>query len=283
MMKRWLRVTVLSLGMLAMGISMPVGVAAEAASQPEGAVNLKTDDGVQLFGVYSPGRKGGPGVVLLHQLGRSHEEWAFLTESLGRAGYHVLAIDLRGHGKSLIQGESTLSLQDLQAADYLAMTHDVAAAVTWLRSQPEVNADRVAVIGASLGANLALKYAAGDPRIAQVALLSPGLDYKGVSTEDSIAAYGSRPLFMAVSREDNYAAKSVLVLDASSPNADKEMKIFTGAGHGTRMLTREPALETALITWLNEPTAPQGSVGSPPSVPTREGGAGVGSTSLTPQ
>lgn len=250
--------------------SPQVGVAQPAAeSAADTPVSLSSSDGVSLFAAYRPGRAGGPAVVLVHQNGRDHEEWAFLEDSLQRGGYHVLAVDLRGHGKSMTQAGKTLDPAQFTSDDFRAMTHDVEAAVTWLRGRPDVDSARIALVGASLGANLVLAYAAGDPRIDHVAMLSPGLDYKGVTTEDAIQRYGARALFMAVSREDNYSAKSVLVLDASSPSAQKEMKIFTGAGHGSRMLNREPSLETALLTWLNEPVA-SSAVGGPPSMPSRE-------------
>jgi len=282
--KRWLLAAGL-FGWLSLGLVVSPSQAREQEPSVEkaaGEVSMATSDGVGLFGVYSAGRTNGPGVVLLHQHGRAHDEWRFLTDSLQRAGFHVLAIDLRGHGKSVTRGESSLELSDFKITDYAAMQQDVVAAVAWLRAQGEVDGDRVAIIGSSLGANLALVYAASDPRVRQVAMLSPGLDYKGVGTEEAIQTYGDRPLFMAVSREDNYSAKSVLVLDATSTSASKELRIFTGAGHGTKMLAREPALETALLTWLNEPISQSVPVGGPPTLNTRETAPDVGVTKLSP-
>ena len=258
-------------------ITTPAGVFAQTrAPLVTRDVTMTTSDGVVISGVYRPGKKSGPAVLLLHMVGRTAEDWKYMAENFQRNGYHVLAIDLRGHGKSIRQGDKTLDFQSFTDDDYQKMSEDVAAAVTWLRGQADVDGDKVAIVGASIGANLGLKYAAGDARISHVAMLSPGLEYKGVEIEGAIQQYGDRPIFLAVSREDNYSAKSVLVLEATSTSQRKEMRIFTGAGHGTKMLSREPGLESTLLAWLNGTLASGDNVGltagpptSPPSAPPR--------------
>ena len=47
------------------------------------------------------GRKKYPTVVLLHSLGYSSQDWGNLIPDLNNAGYAVIAVDLRGHGKSI--------------------------------------------------------------------------------------------------------------------------------------------------------------------------------------
>ena len=124
---------------------------------------------------------------------------------------------------------------------------DVEAAVKQLRDK---GCTEVAIVGASIGANLALLVAADDPEITNVVLLSPGLDYKGVSTESAIETYGERPVLIVVSKEDQYSARSGLLLD-SMARGYHVLEIYDGAGHGTKMLNREPSLESLLISWLN--------------------------------
>ncbi len=227
----------------------PDGVKTAAASQVH-SVSLKTSDGWQLHALYWPGKADGLGAVLVHMASRSSEDWRRMGERLGNNGVHALALDLRGHGRSTTGADGkTLTYADLGPDDFQAMVRDVEAAVRYLRDQTNVDPERIVLIGASLGANLAIRYAAEDPRISNVILLSPGLEYKGVTAENAVEQYGSRPLFIAVSKEDRFSAKSALVLDALA-RGKKYLKIYTGAGHGTKMLSREPTLEPMIYKWM---------------------------------
>lgn len=216
-----------------------------------GPVSFVGEGGMNLSGLYFAGREQGPGVVLVHMDGRSAEDWRHFGERISRMGFHALALDLRGHGKSTRMGSGKeLVYEQLDEQQYQNMIKDVGAAVQFLRTKTVVNPDGIGLVGASVGANLSLRWASEDARINNLVLLSPGLDYKGLAAEDALQKYGERPLFIAVSREDNFAAKSSLVLD-SMARGKKFLQIYTGAGHGTRMLIREPGLETAMIGWLN--------------------------------
>jgi len=232
--------------------------AASGPSLPAGTVTFVGEQGLTLSAEYTPGKQKSTGLVLLHMDGRSSEDWKHFAEKMSKDGFHVLALDLRGHGKSTrLPGGKTLAYENLDETQYQLMVKDVGAAVTFLRTRTSANPDAIALVGASVGANLAIRYAATDPKISSVVLLSPGLDYKGLSSEDAVDRYGVRPLFIAVSREDNFAAKSSLVLDSTAKGI-KLLKIFTGAGHGTKMMTREPSLELEMAGWLNGSYAGEG-------------------------
>ncbi|MGI8331556.1 alpha/beta hydrolase [Actinomadura scrupuli] len=76
---------------------------------------------------------------------------------LAKAGYVTLAFDHRGFGES---GGTPRRHEDPQGK--LA---DLRAAVSFLRSRPEVDGGRIAAVGICLGAGYALKFAAFDPRV----------------------------------------------------------------------------------------------------------------------
>ena len=205
-------------------------------------VDLATSDGVSIKGTYyRPAATDAPGVVLLHMLGRKRGDWDAFARQLQDAGYSVLAIDLRGHGESGGKRE------------WGKMTMDAAAATDFLRARPEVDPERIVIIGASIGANIAINYGAEDPDVVGVALLSPGLDYRGVKTAEAVKAYGDRPLFIAASSEDKYAAESSRTLDglAQGPH---QLLILKNQGHGTQMLGKDNGLEEAIFQWLAEVT-----------------------------
>jgi dienelactone hydrolase len=214
---------------------------AQAASTQD--VSFKTDDGVTIAGtLYLPGRPG-PGIILLHALSRTREEWAAVAGRLADAGFVALAIDLRGHGASGPLPEGT-DLQELSK-----MMGDVKAARAFLASRREVLPNRIGLAGASIGANLAILLAANDPTVRSLVLLSPGIDYRGLRPEAAMKKYGDRPAMLVASQEDNYAANAARQLAGSGPGV-RDVRILNGAGHGTTMLARQSDLAGALVDWF---------------------------------
>jgi acetyl esterase/lipase len=204
-------------------------------------ITLTTADQRQIHAVYEGQAKGGRGVLLIHGEGRSATDWKFLVPKLSKSGFKVLAVDLRGHGGSAAAGGP-----DLSEADWLATDHDVKAALDYLLKQ---GVTEPSVIGAGVGANLALRLSARQPDVRNLILLSPGLSTKGLRIEDSLKGYGSRPLLIVVSQEDTYSAKTALLLYAEAMGR-KHMQIYNGAGNGALMLNREPTLEGLIGSWL---------------------------------
>lgn len=220
-------------------VSLLALVLSAAAAGFPAAVTLKTADGVSLHAAYVAPAKAVNGVVFVHMAGRAKEDWQLLAEKLFRADVQVLSVDLRGHGANGPPAGGAV-------ADYPAMVNDVRAAVDYLRAR---GCTRVTLVGAELGANLVINVAADDAGIADVVLLSPGADYKGVIATDAVKRYGDRPLLLVASADDSYGARSAASLDrlATGPH---EYRQFEKAGKGTTMLNREPSLEPALIGWI---------------------------------
>ena len=204
-------------------------------------LTLKVDDGTQIHALAEPVAGSEKGVVLVHMQGRHAGDWSYFGEKLARSKMQVVMPDLRGHGKNVPEGQTA----PLAEADYLAMEGDVRAAVAWLRAQ---GVKQVSCVGAALGANLCAKVAADDPQVVNLALLSPGLNYKGVRIADAVSRYGDRPLLMVASQDDSYAYTTVIKLEERAKDA--EVKLFEKAGNGTKMLSREPELEGMLQSWL---------------------------------
>ncbi len=132
-------------------------------------VVLETEDGLHLGATYTPGRPGAAGVVLVHGVadGRSRlEPWARRLRSLG---YHALRIDLRAHGTS----EGAVCTYGQRE------TRDVRAAVAWLRRAPGVDAERLAVVGASMGGGTVLASTPWLPSrgVRALVLLAPAARY----------------------------------------------------------------------------------------------------------
>src|SRR5688572_11224436 len=203
---------------------------ADAAAQRR--VTFRAEDGAMLTGAYyEPSRRPAPGIVLLHMLRRSHADWDVVATQLSDAGFAVLAIDYR-------------------SGDELgAYALDVRAAKAFLRERPEVTPGSIGIAGASIGANLAVLDAADDPGVLSIALLSPGLDYKGLRTEAAMKKYGGRPALLAGSTKDLYAARTIRHLTTIGPGL-REVRLTDAVAHGTTLVARDADLLSALVDWF---------------------------------
>ena len=201
------------------------------------SVSLTTEDGLTLHAeTYGSGDKG---VVLVHGKERSAEDWARFADTLATRGFHVIAVDLRGHGSS--------ATVELGADDYPLMVNDVSAATAWMRAN---GASAVHLIGAELGANLVVNAAAADTEVADIVLLSPGMNLDGVITPTAIEAYGDRPSLAVASTGDSYAVRTLDILDRKAEGR-YYAEVLPGEASGVRLLTRDAQLESKLIAWLN--------------------------------
>lgn len=220
-----------------------VAVALVAAAPPAfpKLISLEASDGVKIAALSGVSKSAKVGVAFIHMLGGSKEQWQITADSAWHQGMTVVAPDLRGHGANV-----TGTPVPLTATDYYAMTRDVQASVNWLRTQ---GVTKVALVGASIGANLALRVAADDPTISAVVLLSPGLEYKGITTRDAMERYGKRPVMILASSEDSYAARSSTTLDGMAQGAH-QLTMLSNAGHGTSMLNRDPTLQGSILGFI---------------------------------
>jgi acetyl esterase/lipase len=147
----------------------------------------------------------------------------------------VVAIDFRNAGE----------------ADAASLELDVRAAKAFLRERPEVIPNSIGIAGASIGANMAIIDAADDPRVQSIALLSPGLDYKGLRTEAAMKKYGSRAALLVSSTKDPYAWRSVRTLAAIGAGS-RELRLSDLTAHGTVLLQKDPDLAGALVDWFRK-------------------------------
>jgi len=86
-----------------------------------------------------------------------------VADTLGRRGIAVLRMDDRGYGASEGNGQTATS-RDLAS--------DIAAGVAYLRTRPEIDPGRIALVGHSEGGIIAPMVAADDPRIRAVVLVA---------------------------------------------------------------------------------------------------------------
>jgi predicted esterase len=122
-----------------------------------------------------------------------------------------------------------------------------------LRSK-KFSLERIFLVGASIGANLAIKYLAEHHETGKAIALSPGYDYKGIQVLSLMSHTDKRQGFYLVAAKDDSRVpdswKAVEDL-AKTGQAQKQIKIFETGGHGTEILTSHPEFMDILAGWLS--------------------------------
>jgi dienelactone hydrolase len=129
-------------------------------------VKLTTYDDIELAAdLYLPKKGEGPGewspgIIVCHGFASRKERHADFGEMAAERGFASLILDLRGHGES--GGEVDANI-----------FNDVAAALQYLQSRPEVNPTSIGIRGSSLGGWLAIHTAAHLKDVSPVVVYAP--------------------------------------------------------------------------------------------------------------
>lgn len=220
-------------------------------------LHLTTSDGVKLAANYFPSvqaKHPNPRgwVVFLHAMPVAKESWNALATILQQEGYAGIAIDLRGHGASDGGPDGYVHFSD---SEHRGSIRDVDAAVDFLRGMGARN-DRIAIIGASIGANLAVQYVARHRDFKMCVAFSPGLDYHGIVLTPIIGSLSEdKRMLLIGSRDDDRVidnASDVAALhDAAPSGVDVRLELVATGGHGTAILAHHPELIEHIISFLN--------------------------------
>lgn len=141
-------------------------------------VRLTLADGTTIHGVLYRGTDAEnttplPSAIVLHGMAVSHKSCEVaLAMPLARCGFVVLAIDMRGHGRS--DGSLPLSwFCDLDRLLELKTDQpEVEAALQYLNSLPAVDGQRISLLGHSLGGLAAVNAACAGADVASVVAIS---------------------------------------------------------------------------------------------------------------
>lgn len=149
------------------------------------------------------GDRGAPPLILLHGAGANAHWWRHLAPSLA-ARFHVVALDFRGHGDSDQPKERVPG----------AFERDVQAVLD------EIGAESPVLIGHSLGAHVALSFAAMHQDVRAVVLVDPS---RGVSASQR------RATRLALSLNPSYTTRD---------HAVRRFRFLPGADEASETLRR---------------------------------------------
>jgi uncharacterized protein len=252
-----------------------------ASSSPEAVgitdyqdVSFPSADGLTLRGWYIPTQNGAV-VIFVHGLGSNRGMFWNDVAMLHQHGYGILLFDLRNSGVS--DGEiTTMGLQEAR---------DVDGAVTFVLSQPGVDADKVAVLGHSMGGATVILAAAHNPTISAVIAQSTytslednvsasmrqltglpafpfaplvvffgeqqsGMQIRQVRPVDDIGKISPRPILLVHGERDNLVQVSNVYHLYEAAAQPKELLVIQNAGHGGFFRASPDEYERSIIDFL---------------------------------
>ncbi|HKW87206.1 MAG TPA: alpha/beta fold hydrolase [Candidatus Acidoferrales bacterium] len=203
------------------------------AQQP---VSFVSADGLKIHAVYYPAPgASAPIVLLLHQAGSNHWEYALVAPRLVHAGFSCLALDQRAGGDMWGHKNETAA-QLARSADYLDALGDLEAALAWARKQDPSR--KVIFWGSSYSASLVFLLAAKHPgEIAGLLSFSPGEYFEDKHLVRDAAAKVNIPVFVDSAKSDDEEEKARAIFDFVPDTKDKVQFLPQIAGvHGSSTL-----------------------------------------------
>lgn len=212
-------------------------------AQAEGeTITRQTESGIALVADFHPAADGAPVIMLLHMLNSNRAAWDPLIPDLSAAGYAVLNIDMRGHGDSG------------GAQDWEAIIHDAAVGWRdWLADNAHIGDGGLAIMGGSIGANVALISCAQLEICRGAIALSPGLDYRGVKPEAALVdGLADRAALLVAAQNDKSSSSAVRQMFLNT-KGQVTARMYRGRAHGTRLFdSAYDSVSALILSWLEE-------------------------------
>ncbi len=216
-------------------------------------VSFQTSDEIHISATVAwPRIAGGPApaVIFIHQGGSSKEEWVALPifARVASLGVVALAYDVRGHGKSGGEADFSTLFDDPNQAPL-----DLQAAIAWLASNRNVDMARVAVVGASIGANLACAAAGSSAFNIKTAVAMSGKTsavYNLAGGKEQVDAMSSVFLISSEKEQDGARAEWARELYAVTAEPRRLEIVPESFGHGVSIFDDDPTLQDRIVEWL---------------------------------
>ncbi len=187
-----------------------------------------------------------PAVILIHQGGSDKSEWYGFFEQLVKQNYIVLAYDIRGHGESDKVGNIYALFNDPNQAP-----HDLFAAIEFLKDYDNVDSDRIGIIGASIGANLACVGISKMNIKTAVAISAKTSAVENLSGEKEL---NLRSIFYIASDEDQNGKRVQWAreLYKITKPPKKIEAVANSSAHGVSIFKDRPQVKNEILNWLKE-------------------------------
>ncbi|MGB7437948.1 MAG: dienelactone hydrolase family protein [Candidatus Acidiferrum sp.] len=167
-----------------------------------------------------------PAIIVIHEFWGLNDWVKEQAQHFAELGYVALAVDLYRGKVGTTPDEAHILMRGLP--DDRGM-RDLQAAFTYLSSRPDVEANKIAVIGWCMGGGWSIKLAEDQPKLAAFVV-----NYGSLPTDSSIIARIKAPMlgnFGADDRGIPPEAIHAFESEMKSQGKTADIKIYEGAGH----------------------------------------------------
>jgi pimeloyl-ACP methyl ester carboxylesterase len=212
-------------------------------------VTFVTSDSITISGqLRRPAARPGtslPTVILIHQGFRTRAEWNPFLSAFSEAGYTTLAYDIRGHGAS----GGTFTSADFDNPN--TSPKDLEAAIAYVIALSGSDADRIGIVGVSVGGNLAC--VASQKRWVKTAVNISGKTsaVRNLSAENELDL---ESMFHISSSGDGGGQRAIWANELHGfTSGPRQVEVVPGSSaHGIGVINADPTLLDRIITWLAE-------------------------------
>lgn len=192
-----------------------------------------------------------PAVILLHGAvprGSGNEGFVARCRKLAAAGYYAMFLEYYSQAGPASRGERPVSGSGFPSwvnQNAPVWTREIADGIGVLGRNPAVERDRIALMGFSLGAFLALNVGASEGgRVGAI------VEYYGFFNKSDAAMAANMPptLILHGAADATVPVRHAREVDAllTKYNRPHEMKIYPGAGHGLDQASNDDAWRTSM-------------------------------------
>lgn len=185
-----------------------------------------------------------PAVIFMHEFGSYNDYWpsSDIFHELISEGYVCMRIFFRGHGTSTPLDDLTILLDD-----FGLVAKDLSAAITFIQAHAEVDPDKLALVGASMGGIMAI---AGNGYSEVKASVSISSIREGIyALFPNMTIHSALFIAGELDARDNYdCAADATFMHSISDDPKKLIIVPENALHGTMLLS--PDLDDEIVDWI---------------------------------
>lgn len=224
------------------------------------AFQYAAKDGFNMTGnIYLPKAPAGkkvPLVILLHAIGSSKADWKNLPDLITGKGYACLALDLRGHGQSVLNAKlKQRSWMYFTNTDYAKYPQDVLLAVEAVKTEyaKKIDTNRIIFVGSHIGVNTAViaasKLNRKGPVVKSIVMISPKVSIKGLFIPIELVNFGVHPILIFSNKNSKNSYYETLEIKKYT-QGECVIKTLNSYGTGSALYKSTPSIKTDTVNWI---------------------------------
>jgi len=192
-----------------------------------------------------------PVVVLLHSIGASSADWGAIPQKFNEAGFAVLNVDLRGHGKSIYNVNLDKKYwQNMSLKAFSKNPKDITGLLNYVKEEHKnISFSNYIIMGADLGANTGILTAQKmKTKPFALVLISPQTTFKGLYVPVALADLTSSDVLFVYSKQDANTIKEINTLKRFAQKQVTDIVCQAG-GSGLNLIKTNPKSVYEIVNW----------------------------------